>query len=60
MSNIEKLYWITMVQSYLIEAKEEGGDIPDEALEAIEDAQEMFAMMSAEEASDQNERRLFS
>ena len=60
MSNIEKLYWITMVQSYLIELKEEGGDIPDEALEAVEDAQEMFAMMSAEEASDQNERRLFS
>ena len=60
MSNIEKLYWITIVQSYLIELKEEGGDIPDEALEAVEDAQEMFAMMSAEEASDQNERRLFS
>lgn len=60
MSNIEKLYWITMVQSYLIELKEEGGDIPDEALEAVEDAQEMFAIMSAEEASDQNERRLFS
>lgn len=60
MSNIEKLYWITIVQSYLIELKEEGGDIPDEALEAVEDAQEMFAIMSAEEASDQNERRLFS
>lgn len=60
MSNIEKLYWITIVQSYLMELKEEGGDIPDEALEAVEDAQEMFAMMSAEEASDQNERRLFS
>lgn len=60
MTNIERLYWITMIQSYLEELNAEGGDIPDEALEAIEDAQEMFAIMSADEASDQNERRLFS
>jgi len=59
MINMERLYWISCVKDFVKSVRKEVG-IPDEALEAIEDAQKMFAIILTEEASDQNERRLLS